>query len=142
LVPGENVVPFCDPESVVGRRAGFTAHHLWATAYQPGELFATGDYPNQAAGGGGLPSYVAGDRNLVDADVVLWYTFGVNHVVRPEDWPVMPVTPVGFKLQPIGFFVGNPALDNPVPQHCHSHDDHSHNDHSHNDHSHDDHNHD
>ena len=35
--------------------------------------------------------------------------------------PVMPVHPIGFKLAPAGFFVGNPALDNPQPggSHCH-----------------------
>jgi primary-amine oxidase len=81
-------------------------------------MFATGDYPNQSAGGGGLPAFIQADRPLVDADVVLWYTFGTNHVIRPEDWPVMPVHPIGFKLVPCGFFAGNPALDNPAPSHC------------------------
>jgi primary-amine oxidase len=36
-------------------------------------------------------------------------------VVRPEDWPVMPVTAVGFKLRANGFFDGNSALDVPPP---------------------------
>ena len=84
------------------------------TAYDRDEMFATGDYPNQSVGCGGLPSYVQADRPLVDTDVVLWYTFGTNHVVRPEDWPVMPVHPIGFRLVPCGFFAGNPALDNPA----------------------------
>jgi primary-amine oxidase len=47
---------------------------------------------------------------------VVWYTFGSNHVVRPEDWPVMPVETVGFHLKPVGFFDGNPALDVPPPE--------------------------
>ncbi|HKF74684.1 MAG TPA: hypothetical protein VKF59_00950, partial [Candidatus Dormibacteraeota bacterium] len=39
---------------------------------------------------------------------------------RPEDWPVMPVTYVGFHLKPWGFFVGNPGLDVPLAaEHCH-----------------------
>jgi Cu2+-containing amine oxidase len=34
----------------------------------------------------------------------------------------MPVHPIGFRLLPAGFFVGNPALDNPAPAaHCHQH---------------------
>ena len=72
-------------------------------------------------GGDGLPAFVAAGRNLTDTDVVLWFTFGANHVVRPEDWPVMPVHPIGFRLLPAGFFVGNPSLDNPQPggDHCH-----------------------
>ncbi len=48
---------------------------------------------------------------LEDTDVVVWYTFGVTHFVRPEDWPVMPVEYTGFMLMPFGFFDRNPALD-------------------------------
>jgi len=40
--------------------------------------------------------------------------------VRPEDWPVMPVTRVGFQLRADGFFDGNPALDVPPEGHCRS----------------------
>jgi primary-amine oxidase len=117
LTSGDTVAPLYHPGSPVARRAGFTAYHLWVTAYDPDELHATGDYPNQAEGGG-LPAYATGDRPLVDADLVVWFTFGTTHVVRPEDWPVMPVNPVGFKLVPSGFFAGNPALDNPPPSGC------------------------
>ncbi|HMH35645.1 MAG TPA: hypothetical protein VK584_01810, partial [Streptosporangiaceae bacterium] len=35
----------------------------------------------------------------------------MSQPVRPEDWPVMPVTTVGFKLRADGFFDGNPAHD-------------------------------
>ena len=67
------------------------------------------------------PMYGAGDRPLEGTDVVVWYTFGAHHVVRPEDWPVMPVSTVGFMLKPTGFFDGNPALDlPPTTAHCHS----------------------
>lgn len=51
------------------------------------------------------------DQSLVDADPVIWYAFGVTHVVRPEDFPVMPCEYVGFHLKPFGFFARNPALD-------------------------------
>ena len=121
LVPGENVAPMFAPESRFAQRAGFTGEHVWVTAYDPAERFAAGDYPNQHPGGDGVPRYAAADRPTENTDVVLWYTFGAHHVVRPEDWPVMPVTHVGFKLKPAGFFAGNPALDMPRshPQHCH-----------------------
>ena len=119
LVPGENVAPMFAPESRFAQRAGFTAEHVWVTAYDPAERFAAGDYPNQNPGGDGLPRYAAADRPLEGTDVVLWYTFGAHHVVRPEDWPVMPVSQVGFKLKPTGFFDGNPALDMPRSDaHC------------------------
>jgi len=99
------------PESSVGRRAGFARHNLWVTPYRPDERRAAGEYPNQHAGGDGLPRWTAADRSLVATDVVLWYTFGVTHFVRPEDWPVMPVEYTGFVLAPVGFFDRNPALD-------------------------------
>jgi hypothetical protein len=54
-------------------------------------------------------------RRLDNAELVVWYTFGAHHVVRPEDWPVMPVTHIGFALKPVGFFDRNPALDVPRP---------------------------
>ena len=99
------------PDSSVGKRAGFAQHNLWATPYAPDERRAAGEHPNQHEGGDGLPRWSEQDRNLVDTDVVLWYTFGVTHFVRPEDWPVMPVEYAGFTLMPFGFFDRNPALD-------------------------------
>jgi primary-amine oxidase len=119
LVPGDNVLPFYQPEAHAIRRAGFATRHLWVTAYDPSEMYAAGDYPNQHPGGDGLPRYVQRDRPLENTDVVVWYTFGAHHVPRPEDWPVMPVARVGFHLKPIGFFDGNPALDVPPPERCH-----------------------
>jgi primary-amine oxidase len=117
LQPGDNVLPLQQEDSQAYRRAGFAFKHLWVTAYDPGQRYAAGDYPNQSPGGDGLPHYARADRPLVDADVVLWYTFGSHHVVRPEDWPVMPVSYAGFHLKPVGFFDGNPALDLPRPHH-------------------------
>ena len=110
------------PESSVGQRAGFAGHNLWVTPYEPDERRAAGDYPNQHAGGDGLPRWTAADRPITETDVVLWYTFGVTHFVRPEDWPVMPVEHTGFLLQPFGFFDHNPALDVPPSSNasCHA----------------------
>ena len=98
-------------ESSVGKRAHFARHNLWVTPYRPDERRAAGEYPNQHVGGDGLPLWTAADRDLTDTDVVLWYSFGVTHIPRPEDWPVMPVEYTGFLLQPVGFFDRNPALD-------------------------------
>jgi primary-amine oxidase len=122
LMPGATVPPMYSPDALFAPRAGFTAHTLWVTAHDPAQRFAAGDYPNQHPGGTGLPAFVAGDRPLEGADVVVWYTFGAHHVVRPEDWPVMPVSTAGFMLKPSGFFDGNPALDLPPSEaggHCH-----------------------
>lgn len=122
LVPGANTFPFFHQGSSQWERGGFVRNHLWATAYDPRERYAAGDYPNQQRGGDGLPTYVQQNRSLVEADLVTWYTFGSNHVVRPEDWPVMPVDMLGFSLKPAGFFNGNPALDVASPgDHCDHH---------------------
>ncbi len=119
LVPGSTPSLLADPSSSVGRRAAFATRNLWVTPYAPGERRAAGEHPNQSAGGDGLPKWTAADRSqLVDTDVVVWHTFGVTHIPRPEDWPVMPVEYTGFSLIPFGFFDRNPTLDVPPPTHC------------------------
>jgi primary-amine oxidase len=115
LVPGDNVPPFASKDSSFRRRAGFVDHHLWVTPHDPAERFAAGDYPNQHAGGEGLPAWTADDRSIEDADLVVWYTFGAHHIPRPEDWPVMPVVRIGFSLRPRGFFDTSPVLRVPPP---------------------------
>lgn len=91
------------------------------TRYDPAEKHPAGDYPNQHPGWAGLPSWTARDRSIDGDDVVLWHTFGLTHLPRPEDWPVMPVEYCGFALKPVGFFDRNPALDVPrtADGHCH-----------------------
>ena len=116
LLPGENSLPFALPDSWVRKRAGFLNAHLWVTPYSDTERYAAGDYPNQSKGGDGLPKWTAADRPIDGRDVVLWYTMGITHNPRPEDWPVMPVYEAGFKLVPLGFFGANPAMDLQPPR--------------------------
>jgi primary-amine oxidase len=119
LVPASTPTLLARPESSVGRRATFATRNLWVTPYRADERRAAGDYPNQHGGGDGLPRWTAADRPVADTDVVVWHTFGVTHIPRPEDWPVMPVESTGFMLAPVGFFDRNPALDvPPSPGHC------------------------
>lgn len=113
LVPGSNVPSFNLENSWFTQRAGFVKNHLWVTPYKPQERYAAGDYPNQSKGGEGLVAWTEEDRNISDTDLVVWYTMGAHHVVRPEDWPVMPVSYIGFHLMPLGFFDQNPAMDLP-----------------------------
>ncbi|HUE82848.1 MAG TPA: hypothetical protein VMM84_12115, partial [Pyrinomonadaceae bacterium] len=104
------------PNSSLRRRAGFINAHLWVTRYEPTESNAAGRYPYQSKGGEGLTKWTSANRSLEDQDIVLWYTMGVTHIPRPEEWPVMPVHRAGFKLVPSGFFIRNPALDVPKPE--------------------------
>jgi len=120
LHPQPQPTLLADPSSSIARRAGFATKHLWVTQYSPDERYPAGDLVNQHPGGAGLPAYVAGDRPLIGADLVLWHTFGLTHFPRPEDWPVMPVDRIGFSLRPSGFFDRNPTLDVPSSEsdHC------------------------
>ena len=113
LVTGENSVPFSGLNSFVRKRAGFMNNHLWVTQFAPDEMNAAGFYINQSKGGEGLPKWTKGNRAIENQDIVLWYSMGITHLPRPEDWPVMPVHKAGFKLMPNGFFTSNPALDVP-----------------------------
>jgi len=113
LLPGENAEPFATADSWVRKRAGFLNAHVWVTPYRPTEMYAGGDYPNQSHGGDGLIKWTAANRPIDNQDVVLWYTMGITHNPRPEDWPVMPVHAAGFRLIPWGFFAKNPAMDLP-----------------------------
>ena len=72
----------------------------------------------------GLPVWTAQNRSIEDTDVVLWYVFGIHHITRVEEWPIMPVDIISFWLKPFGFFDANPSLDAPATSkaggaHCH-----------------------
>ena len=84
------------------------------TPYQESERHAAGTYPYGRLDAEGLPEWTAADRPIANTDLVCWYTVGVTHFVRTEDWPIMPVARAGFRLEPAGFFDRNPALDSPT----------------------------
>lgn len=113
LIPEPTALLMADPESTVAARAAFATKHLWGTAYDHDERWPAGRYPNAHAGGAGLPAYTADDRSIDGEDLVLWHTFGLTHIPRPEDWPIMPVDYAGFWLKPYGFLDRNPAMDVP-----------------------------
>jgi primary-amine oxidase len=113
LVPGGALPALLDPASPVFERAQAIGHTLWVTPHREDERWPCGELPTQSAEDRGLPAWTAQDRPIEDTDVVLWYVFGINHVTRPEEWPVMPVDTVSFWLKPDGFFDRNPALDVP-----------------------------
>lgn len=55
------------------------------------------------------------ERNdkIVDEDLVVFVQFGINHVPRIEDFPVMPCEIIKVALRPVNFFDRNPAIDVP-----------------------------
>jgi primary-amine oxidase len=110
IEPATNAYPYSHPDSFNRKRAGFLQHHFWTTQYNQNEMYAAGDYPVSSVGGEGLPQWV-GDASIDNEDIVCWYTVGITHTPRVEDWPVMPSASMGFKIMPEGFFKRNPSLD-------------------------------
>jgi primary-amine oxidase len=117
LIPSATFPPLIDKSSPAFRRAEVIGHTLWVTPYHPDERWPCGDFPNLSEHDAGLPVWTAADRPIENTDVVLWYVFGLHHIPRPEDWPVMPCDIVSFWLKPFGFFDRNPALDVPPSHH-------------------------
>jgi primary-amine oxidase len=113
LMPGSNGNTLLTADDYPRRRAGFIDHHLWVTPYAADERYAAGEYPTLSEPGMGLPAWTSADRSISDTDIVLWHTIGMHHVVRAEDWPVMPVLWHWFELRPFDFFDQNPAMDLP-----------------------------
>lgn len=68
-----------DPASSIAKRAAFTTRHLWVTAQDDAERYPSGQYVNQNPGHTGIDTWVAADRPLDGADLVLWHTFGLTH---------------------------------------------------------------
>ncbi|ODN02138.1 Copper amine oxidase 1 [Orchesella cincta] len=118
LIPNGAAFPslLAGPESWIRKRAGFATHSLWITKQKDDQLYAGGLYINQSKGGDGLIKWVEDDENIQDEDIVLWHSFGVTHIPRVEDFPVMPIESTGFTLKPNNFFTTNPGLDVPPPR--------------------------
>jgi primary-amine oxidase len=135
LAPGACFPALMDTHSPQFRRFPVVGHQLWVTRHHDDERWPCGDYPTQSDGDQGLTRWTADDEPLENTDVVLWYVFGIHHITRPEEWPIMPVDTVSFWIKPFGFFDRNPSLDVPPSPagHCHvpgeEHHEHEHHEH-------------
>jgi primary-amine oxidase len=108
IVPEQNAIPMPGANSPSGKKARFAAWHIWVTPFRREEIYAGGRY--QGTDFPGLSEWSEHDRSVADTDVVLWYTLGLNHLPRPEEWPIMSRHAVAFKIVPYGFFDQNPAI--------------------------------
>ena len=115
LHPHGNALPFLPPRSDLRRVAAFLDQHICVTRERAGEMFAGGNYPTLSPRYENLRDWIGDNEPIANQDVVVWYTLGITHVPRPEDFPIMPSVSTGFTLMPKGFFNRNPALDVPEP---------------------------
>jgi primary-amine oxidase len=113
LMPAAGPGLLATEDSVIAKRGVFASKNLWVTPHDDTERFPAGEYVLQSEECRGLKLWTQQEKSLTDADPVIWYSFGVTHIVRVEDFPVMPVETIGFHLKPFGFFSGNPGLDIP-----------------------------
>ena len=102
-----------DRDSFHYRRAEFADRSIYVTRYAEGELYAGGLYTNQSRGGQGVRSWAGRRDSLAGGDPVVWVQFGINHIPRVEDFPVMPAETLRVTLRPVNFFDRNPAIDVP-----------------------------
>ncbi|MDN7437346.1 primary-amine oxidase [Burkholderia multivorans] len=114
-----NPLLLSDPDSLIARRAKFATKSLWVTKYRRDENWPAGYLVNHSPGDTGLPQYASRNESIDNEDIVVWHTFGLTHIPRPEDWPVMPCDYAKVALLPYGFFERNPALDVPPTQSAH-----------------------
>ncbi|MGZ4178110.1 MAG: primary-amine oxidase, partial [Solirubrobacteraceae bacterium] len=96
LLPGACFPVMMDETSPVFQRAQVMGHTLWVTPFDRDERWPCGEFVVQSEQDSGLPVWTAQNRSIENTDVVLWYVFGIHHITRPEDWPVMPVDTVSF----------------------------------------------
>jgi len=113
IMPGATAVSSISDDDPAQRVGAFSAHQLWVTPYSPDERYAAGTYVTNSDGLRGLPEWTKANRSIENTDIVGWYTLGFHHVVRLEDWPVMPTLWHDFMIRPINFFDQNPVLTLP-----------------------------
>lgn len=72
------------PHTFNYKRGIFSSRPIWVTKYQDGELWAAGEFTNQSRNDSGMAVWANRKECVENEDVVLWHTFGVTHVTRPE----------------------------------------------------------
>ncbi len=91
LIPENGQGHLLHRSSPMHPRASFTNYNVWITPYQEGQLYGEGPYLNNFTN---LADWVEQNKlaNVQNTDLVLWHVFGVTHIPRNEDFPVMPST--------------------------------------------------
>lgn len=79
------------------RRGLFASRPIWVTRYRDDELWAAGEFTNQSRDDTGLAAYTERNENVENEDVILWHSFGITHITRPEGKTAfsIPTSPSG-----------------------------------------------
>lgn len=75
------------PDSMVSKRAQFATKALWITRHDENQLWPAGKYVAQQRGtsNDSISRWIEPKDNTEDEDIVVWVTFGVTHIPRPEE---------------------------------------------------------
>lgn len=109
LVPGTCFPAMFDPGSPILRHARAIAPTALRDAVSRGRTLALRRVRVPQPRGPRAAVLAAENRRITDTDIVLWYVFGIHHITRPEDWPVMPVDTLSFWLKLVGLVRSQPG---------------------------------
>ncbi|THH06001.1 hypothetical protein EW145_g4393 [Phellinidium pouzarii] len=106
-------------KSWVAKRAVFGTKALWVVKDKEGpdgsRIWPSGKYVPQTRDepAESIGPWAKENVSIDNEDILLYLTLGINHIPRPEDWPVMPVEHLNVLFKPQNFFRASPALDVP-----------------------------
>lgn len=120
-IKGASIGMMANEDGWASRRAAFARKALWVVRDREDgseteeRLYPSGKYVPQTREDpeDSVLKWSQEGKSIDGEDILLFVTFGVTHIPRPEDWPVMPSEHVRFTLKPVHFFRHNPALDVP-----------------------------
>ncbi|SJL15663.1 related to peroxisomal amine oxidase (copper-containing) [Armillaria ostoyae] len=101
------------------KRAAFCNYPIWVCRdvedEQGSRMWPAGKFVPQTrdSPADAIDSWVKGEQNIENEDILVYLTIGTTHIPRPEDWPVMPVEHLSITLKPQSFFTMNPSMDVP-----------------------------
>ncbi len=113
---GYKIIPYPRSASLYNKnertvvRAPFILNDFFVTKFRENELYGAGRYVVESEKPQGTPIYCKNNENIVNEDVVVWYSLGFAHKPDIEQYPVMPREILELNLEPENFFNENPAL--------------------------------
>jgi len=111
LASGDGISRMASDASRISKRAPFMDNNLFVTTYRENEQYFMGKYPVEKGTCEGIILPDRNNDNIVDKDIVAWFTIGFAHAPEVENFPVLNAETLSVKLVPSNFFGQNPAMD-------------------------------